>query len=158
MPKEDLDEILKAVEEATGKALLDAPHMPEVRAVYEALSGEQMATEEAHEEMMVEFRKHFKRVGRCNRCGRCCTQLGLAEADWQSAYAHYVLSYEAGALELGETFEVWLERTCPLLEIKDGKPACMIYEKRPQCCQDFPEVFKELVPGCGFNFKRREEG
>jgi len=81
------------------------------------------------------------RIGSCKRCGKCCDPSTLAPR-----IAEYI-ARQVPFLVVG--------KPCPHLKRnEDGTTTCLIYEKRPKWCRDFPAEPADIaaLPECGYRF------
>lgn len=89
----------------------------------------------------------LKRVGSCNRCGRCCQgqhlMVSLTEKEKQ------VIENLVGSSGVSKL----KTHRCKHLYYKRRKAVCKIYEGRPDFCRLYPNEPGDLIPGCGFSFK-----
>lgn len=81
----------------------------------------------------------MRRIGQCNRCGDCCTIVGLTSGN-------PALSMLAGLLDESDS-------RCPHLVIENGKATCRIYGNRPVFCKAFPAELMDICSQhCGYLF------
>ena len=98
----------------------------------------------------------MKRLGACNRCGRCCKTMlwNFPEpADEDMIELLIVKGYERMPdLKLeGRAYRRFARAdTCPHLDPAEGR--CVMYARRPRICRHYPRSPLELLPGCGFRF------
>ena len=107
-------------------------------------------------------------AGECNRCGDCCRWVqfwfpdsgdAAHDADyrrWLALHDRVSLTEDAGG------YEVELPLRCGQLfeDPAGGRTRCMIYERRPQLCRDWPFGPRDLIslPRCSLRFELRPAG
>ena len=84
----------------------------------------------------------YEMIGKCNRCGRCCT-------------LPVVKIKKRGSNRITEQ---GLKKDCEFLLIhEDGKTTCVLHrEDKPQICLNFPRNSDDLIVGCGYSFKKKK--
>ena len=97
----------------------------------------------------------YIRVGKCLRCGKCCTMEHLFKSmprkDKEALRKNNPILYRLFALAAKQKVK------CPYLEYRNGKAYCTIYPNRPQFCREYPATPEDLIPGCGYRFIKVEE-
>jgi len=98
----------------------------------------------------------WKRVGKCKRCGRCCRGHYVIRGHSLKVIRENAVIMGINPTEIDPYLRILKQYDCPHLrwEERNGKriAVCAIYEKRPQCCRDYPSTPADLLPGCGFSF------
>ncbi len=94
--------------------------------------------------------REMTRTGECRRCGECCRLIGfridVAVPDiigWVTA---------RGGVVRGDM--AIFEHPCP--HLVDGNNCDVHGGEQPEVCKRFPEVYEQLLPGCGFGFDAKE--
>jgi Fe-S-cluster containining protein len=97
-----------------------------------------------------------RRVGKCNRCGKCCTGRGIFSTEIGKGTLRKFLKAHGVAGKAAKAFaEMAPTITCShLAYVRDEKgdlvAQCLIYEDRPWFCRAYPAVEEDLIEGCGF--------
>jgi Fe-S-cluster containining protein len=102
----------------------------------------------------------MKRVGKCNRCGKCCVEA------WRFVYTAMLdadHNVEPGTLKLDgypRTRTRPLEEMIPCKELsfKDGVAICNKQDCKSYICANWPFFPEELIfDGCGFSFVEEDD-
>jgi len=104
------------------------------------------------------LRKTYKRVGKCNGCGKCCSHIyvkhlkGVIQTEEEFKKLQYLHSFYAN-LEILDKDEIGLIFECNFLDKETKK--CTIHKKRPGICRRYPqeEIFMmggSLSENCGY--------
>lgn len=98
-------------------------------------------------------RTSYKRVGTCQRCGRCCRGRPLFDSivNGDSGYSkELVAAIQVFACDIDKM-------NCPDCTVdKSGFATCLKYKDRPEFCKLYPAEPSDLIPGCGFSFIKEE--
>ena len=83
------------------------------------------------------------RRGKCQRCGRCCTQVitTMIHTNELQDYLEWLSLHQNIAVRRDENsnvVKIEINSKCKMLRFKQGKALCKIYENRPKVCHDFP--------------------
>ena len=99
----------------------------------------------------------LKRVGECNRCGKCCQAKNLFASFTPHDLTFLKRTNFPFYMALRRQARLGLE--CPHLTFDKttGKASCSIYEDRPPFCRGYPATPADLVEGCGFSFVKVEK-
>ena len=90
----------------------------------------------------------WKRIGKCKRCGKCCSLVTLGET------GHPIFD-----LIREQILKEQPNHKCPHLQmLRDGTTRCKIYKNRPPFCKAFPADPEDIIniPDCGFSFVKVE--
>lgn len=99
----------------------------------------------------------YKRVGYCQRCGRCCE--GKPLFDSLHTDPNIDQNFRNVLKEASRIFEADLKKmNCPHKIMRHGIAVCTIYNKRPDFCKRHPEIKGDLIEGCDFKFVKIEGG
>jgi hypothetical protein len=105
--------------------------------------------------------QYYERVGSCNQCGKCCTNIYLVHGDRTIDNLPLFEELKGGNPEY-HYFE-------PIIDEQDGSlvfrcshlqpdNTCGIYENRPDFCRRYPSeqgllMGGKLAAGCGYQFR-----
>lgn len=105
-----------------------------------------------------------KREGACTLCGRCCMSVSLAlSTDFDvpdndqrvEDYCRWLDYHNVQYTRNAKHIELIIGGRCKHLGFVDRKSQCMIYDKRPIVCKEFP-VNPSLICS-GFTFKEETD-
>ncbi len=91
----------------------------------------------------------------CQRCGKCCTSFSWTDSEdqalrfsWMQDKDIIVEDTDFKFPDGGDIKVITINRSCKMLEIKDGKYFCKAYrKKRPDFCNTYPDlIFDGLKP------------
>jgi len=94
----------------------------------------------------------YKVTGSCNKCGKCCQDIRMKNADEKDfkLTQFFIPMYRRFAIR-GKDENGDLIVGCTL-QNQDG--TCSVYEKRPKFCRDYPKKFLNFYgvfqDGCGY--------
>jgi len=85
----------------------------------------------------------------CQRCGKCCTEIGLPydpESIFKIAESlkievgQVIEKYYGRITEIGKSWEseIHKRRPCPFLRVDGDRKSCAIYSVRPMGCKAYP--------------------
>lgn len=107
------------------------------------------------------LKRHYYRTGKCNACGKCCTQIyvkhykHVIQEEKEFAKLQYLHSFYSNLKVIGKD-EIGLIFECQNLDKVTHK--CKIHKKRPAICRRYPqeELFSmggALSDECGYKME-----
>lgn len=90
-------------------------------------------------------KKQYKQASeqKCFQCGRCCNYVSILLAypdeSVDTNYLSWLVSHDNVKLYLNPEDCLWLELSSPCNYRDENLKSCMIHDRRPQVCRDYPE-------------------
>jgi Fe-S-cluster containining protein len=90
-------------------------------------------------------------LGSCKKCGGCCRFFVLSVPKRLYGKKDIIRWLEFhGVKKIAPIVKEELRLVIPLPCLKLNGNLCLIHDRRPRMCRDFPSNEDQLLPGCGY--------
>ena len=92
------------------------------------------------------------RIGECRRCGKCCIKKCCVGKE--NSFYDVLIKFNYFKLRLPGEYNKKRIQCCEKLafDIQTRKAICLVHDRKPKLCYEYPPYGVPIIPGCGYRF------